>query len=161
MTQTDVVRTLHEITGLKPLETMDGMSLVPILKTPAASLPREAMLLTNVQNHMGGNIPLMMEKTRRFIQNGGKGEGAMYDWTMIRSGRYKYVAYAGEDREEEVYDLETDPEELVNLVASPEQQPLLKELRKKAAAELRKTQSGFNGGHFIDFFPLLREQENL
>lgn len=158
--QTDVVRTLHEITGLKPLETMDGMSLVPLLKTPTAVLPRDAMLLTNVQNHMGGDIPRMMERTRRFIQKGGKGLDAMYDWTMIRSGRYKYVAYAGEDREEEVYDLETDPEELVNLAASPEHKPLLNELRKKAATELRKTQSGFNGGHFIDFFPLLRAQEN-
>lgn len=154
--QTDVVRTLHEITGLKPRETMDGMSLVTLLKTPSATLPRDAMLLTNVQNNMGAEIPRMMERTRRFIQKGGKGLDAMYDWTMIRSGRYKYVAYAGEDREEEVYDLEADPEELVNLAASPDRMPLLKELRMKAAAELRKTQSGFEGGHFIDFFPLLR-----
>lgn len=68
------------------------------------------------------------------------------------------VAYAGKDREE-IYDLAKDPEELVNLAASPDHQPPRKELRKKAAAELGQTQSGFDGEHFFDFFPLLREQK--
>lgn len=158
--QTDVVRTIHEITALKPLPTMDGESLVPLLEKPrTAKLRRGAMLMTNVQTQMGQEIPRMIERTRRFIEKGGKGMEAMYDWTLIRSGSHKYIAYAGKDREEELYDLEKDSEELVNLAASPEQKPLLKKLRQQAAAELRKTQSGFDGGHFIDFFPLLLEAE--
>ncbi len=157
--QTDVVRTFHDLTGLDPLASMDGLSLVPLLKAPqTAGLPREAMLMTNVQNHMGQEIPRMMERTRRFIEKGGKGLDAMYDWTMIRSGQYKYVAYAGDDGEEEVYDISQDPEELVNLATLPEHKELLERLRKVAAGELRRTQSGFDGGHFIDFFPILRRQ---
>lgn len=160
---TDVVRTLHEITGLAPLPSMDGMSLVPVLEHPERKLERDVMLMTNVQNNMGQSIPQMMKRTAAAVAAGEKGEALMYDWTMIRSGDYKYVAYAGPDQEEEVYQLKDDPEELVNLTGYPLHQSVLEDLRKKAAAELRKTQSGFDGGHFIDFFPQLmryREEGN-
>lgn len=153
----DVVRTLLDIFGLEPLKTMDGMSLLPLLKDPARRLPREAMLMTNVQNNMGQTIPQGVERTERLIARGAKGEEAMRDWAMIRSGDYKYVAYCGEAREEEVYNLADDPEELVNL-ADTQHGQLVEGMRRKAAKELRATQSGFNGGHFIDFFPLLRQQ---
>ncbi len=155
----DVVRTLLDIFGLEPLKTMDGMSLLPLLKDPVQRLPREAMLMTNVQNNMGQTIPQGVARTERSIARGAKGEEAMRDWAMIRSGDYKYVAYCGEAREEEIYNLADDPEELANL-ADSEHRTLIEEMRRQAAKELRATQSGFDGGHYIDFFPLLKQQPN-
>ncbi len=152
----DVVRTLLDIFGLEPLKTMDGMSLLPLLKDPSQRLSRGAMLMTNVKNNMGQTIPQGVERVERAIARGAKGQDAMRDWAMIRSGDYKYVAYCGEAKEEEIYNLAVDPEELVNL-ADDGHLPLLEEMRRKAAKELRSTQSGFDGGHFIDFFPLLKQ----
>ncbi len=152
----DVVRTLLDIFGLEPLKTMDGMRLMPLLKDPSLRLSRGAMLMTNVQNNMGQSIPQGVLKTERNIERGAKGDAAMRNWTMIRSGDYKYVAYCGEAKEEEIYNLATDPEEIFNL-ADDEHRQLLEEMRSKAAKELRATQSGFDGGHYIDFFPLLKQ----
>jgi len=66
------------------------------------------------------------------------------------------VEYTGNEAFEEIYHLADDPEELRNLALLPENQSLLSELRLKAARELRGTQSGFSGGHFIDFLPHLK-----
>lgn len=152
----DIVQTLLDITGVKPSSTMDGMSLVPLLKDPGLCLAREAMLMTNVQNDFGQSIPLGVAKSERFISKGGKGEKAMRDWAMIRSGDYKYVAYVGEAKEEELYNIKEDPEELHNLAAERDYSDEVSIMRLKASQELRRTQSGFDGGHYIDFFPLLR-----
>ena len=44
---------------------------------------------------------------------------------------------------EEIYDLEADPEELINLAMKKESQELLGSLRQKAIDELRRTYAGF------------------
>jgi arylsulfatase A-like enzyme len=105
---------------------------------------------------MGQSIPAGVRRTERFIAGGGTGEKAMRDWAMIRSGDYKYVCYCGDRREEELYHLAEDPDELTNL-ADAAHADLVAEMRRKTARELRATRSGFDGGHFIDFFPLLRD----
>jgi len=61
---------------------------------------------------------------------------------MIRSGDYKYVAYCGEARERRFTNLADDPEEWVNL-ADASIARWSKEMRHKAAKELRSTESGF------------------
>ena len=156
----DMVKTLHEIMGIAPLPSMDGTSLLPVIKDPASKLSRKAMLMTNVQNHMGESIPQGVKKTERYIASGGKGEGAMQNWAMIRSGPWKYIAYCGGDKEEELYNLETDKEELTNLAAQPLHSDKLEEMRLACARELRATQSGFSTGHYLDFFPLLKDLAN-
>lgn len=153
----DVVQTLHEIMGLKPLTTMDGTSLLPVVQDPASKLPREAMLMTNVQGNMGETIPQGVKRTERFIASGGKGEGAMPDWAMARSGAWKYVCYCGDAKEEELYNLAEDPEELSNLATLPAHRAKMEEMRLVCARQLRATQSGFKTGHYIDFFPLLKD----
>ncbi len=147
----DIVQTLHDITGIAPASTMDGQSLVPLLEDPAASLDRDVLLVTNTRTSFAKGIPNGVNRRNR--------EAIEIDempmWTMIRNGHYKYATYTG-DGFEEIYDLSTDPDELINLAMNPEHGPLLKEMRQMAATELSKTQSGFESGHFIDYFPHLQ-----
>ncbi|MBI4626449.1 MAG: sulfatase, partial [Verrucomicrobia bacterium] len=54
---------------------------------------------------------------------------------------------------EELYELESDPEELTNLAARPEQAARLRELRARAIAELRRTDA-----KFVDRMPATKAQ---
>ena len=64
-------------------------------------------------------------------------------YVLLRDGKYKYVRYLVEGEVEEIYDLEADPEELINLAMKKESQKLLGSLRQKAIDELRRTHAGF------------------
>ncbi len=64
-------------------------------------------------------------------------------YAMLRDGRYKYIRTLIEGETEEVYDLDADPEELMNLAARPEHRKLLETLRTKAVAELKRTDAAF------------------
>ncbi|PSR52505.1 acetylglucosamine-6-sulfatase [Adhaeribacter arboris] len=46
----------------------------------------------------------------------------------VRSGRYKYIRYHGIWDTNELFDLQNDPQEVNNLIAKPEHQPLVKQL---------------------------------
>jgi arylsulfatase A-like enzyme len=60
-------------------------------------------------------------------------------WLFIRKGRYKYVQTLAKDEIEELYDLETDPQELHNLAQLEEHQTRVNEYRDLLLAELRRT----------------------
>ena len=129
---------------------MDGESLLPLLINPASKLQRKVLLMTNTRTSFSEGIPKGVTRRNREATE----INEMPMWTMIRSGQYKYVTYTG-DGFEEIYDLAADPEELVNLALDDRSKTLLRELRHKAAEVLSQTQSGFESGHFIDYFPHL------
>jgi arylsulfatase A-like enzyme len=149
----DLVQTFHELAGIEAPPTMDGQSLLPLLEKPKSKLGRDVVLMTNTRTSFSEGIPNGVKRRNR--------EAIEIDempmWTMIRNGKYKYATYTGEEAFEEIYDLKSDPHEMTNLTLSPEHRDLLIDLRQKAATELRQTQSGFEDGHFIDFFPKLKE----
>ncbi|HTI49937.1 MAG TPA: sulfatase, partial [Planctomycetaceae bacterium] len=64
-------------------------------------------------------------------------------WVMLRDGRHKYIRTLQAGEPEEIYDLDSDPEELTNLALQPDRRTLLESLRTKAIAELRRTDAGF------------------
>ena len=69
-----------------------------------------------------------------------------HPWSiLLRSGRYKYIRWLMEGEYEELYDLEDDPDEQVNLARKPEHQDRLREFRKKLERELERTDAGMAG----------------
>ena len=61
----------------------------------------------------------------------------------VRDPHWKLVRYLDPSIEEEIYDLQDDPEELVNLIAKPEHKEVLTALCATLAAELKRTEAGF------------------
>ena len=61
----------------------------------------------------------------------------------LRHGRYKYVRYLGADEPDELYDLESDPEELTNLAARPEDRAVRDRLHRLLREELQRCDADF------------------
>jgi arylsulfatase A-like enzyme len=61
----------------------------------------------------------------------------------VRDPRWKLVRYLEPGVGEELYDLQNDPEELVNLAGKREHAEALKEMRDKLDAELKRTEAGW------------------
>lgn len=57
----------------------------------------------------------------------------------LRGDQYKFIQYHGVWDTDELYDLQNDPEEKVNLINKPQHQKLVKNLRKRLHDELAKT----------------------
>ena len=62
---------------------------------------------------------------------------------MYAHKRHKYIRTLIEGEPEELYDLESDPHELVNLALQPSYSEMLQKFRVAATAELRRTGAGF------------------
>ena len=69
-------------------------------------------------------------------------------WMMLRVGKYKYIRYIYKDYIEELYDLDKDPEELVNLAVRQENRVLLHKLRAQLIEEFDK-----KGAIFLELLP--------
>jgi len=109
----DYYPTFCELAGSEPPanQLIDGISLVPLLKNPGASLPREALYW---------HYPL--QKTHWL---GGRSSGA------IRKGRWKLIEFY-KDRRVELYNLKNDISEKNNLAEKiPQKTQELQDLLKK------------------------------
>ena len=64
-------------------------------------------------------------------------------YASLHDGRFKYIRTFVEGEIEELYDLENDPEELVNLALNIEHKVKLKTMRANLVTELRRTQAKY------------------
>lgn len=107
----DISATILDIANVKQPKTWDGVSLLPILDNP--------------QNQVRSSLP--------HIQVWGK--EATRNLTVLND-RYKYIFWYYQDPKlglmatEELYDLDADPYELVNIAGEIEHQNTLKTMRK-------------------------------
>jgi N-acetylglucosamine-6-sulfatase len=113
----DIAATCLEAAGLKPPESLDGRSVLPLV-TGRGSDWRDKLLY---EYYWEWNFP--MTPTIH----------------AIRTDRYKFIRPHGLWDKEELYDLASDPAEIVNLIDDPKHQALAKQLKADMFAILKKT----------------------
>ena len=102
----DLGPTLLDVAGARQLRPMDGRSLAPVMANPAVEWDRPILL-------EGFQPPAPFRP----------------QYQGVRTNRYSYIEYTGGGLQgAELYDLETDPEQLVNLVLDGQHQGLVSDL---------------------------------
>jgi len=107
----DLAPTVLELAGVAPAKTMDGRSLVPVLR---GGKPRwRASFLIEY------NSDTVFPRMHRM------------GYDAVRTERYKYIRYRELSRMDELYDLETDAYELENLIDSGAHEAVRASLKKE------------------------------
>jgi N-acetylglucosamine-6-sulfatase len=139
----DIAPTILELAGAKADKSIDGRSLVPFLHDPALRTRRPILFESFVQSsdvEANGAISTTGEgdggrpggngstgsRRRPAGGNGPKAHASILappkDYEGIRLGPFKYIAWP--DREKELYDINTDPNELNNIARDPNYFPV-------------------------------------
>ena len=118
----DVAPTLLELAGVTRPGTMQGRSLVPLLKG-AKPAWRSSFLIEYYSDQV---FP-------RVLQMGYK---------AVRSGRWKYIHYLELDGMDELYDLESDPYEMKNVIGQAGAAAALQEMKKAMERLLEESRAG-------------------
>ena len=134
---TDLIPTFFEFAGLELPWKMHGRSLMPLLEEPEKNWDRP--LLTSFTGRLYGSDTDTIPTDPSVLQ-----QVAGVPWYVsLHDGRYKYIRTLVEGETEELYDLESDPEELKNLAHDAEARDRLKNMRETTIEELRRTEAGF------------------
>jgi arylsulfatase A-like enzyme len=138
----DVAPTILELAGVTPDKSVDGRSMKPFFEDPELRTLRpylfESFVETDDVNEAGAiaepgdqsrstrEQSLAARQSGTAGRPGGEASASLLappkDYEGIRLGPYKYIAWP--DGEKELYDLETDPYELNNLVRIPNYFPV-------------------------------------
>ncbi|HEX3869309.1 MAG TPA: sulfatase/phosphatase domain-containing protein, partial [Pirellulales bacterium] len=114
-----------------------GRDIRPLLKNPETTDWKQPMMMEHMGHYFGSDTDAIPTDKRLTEEQNGPW------WVLLRDGKYKYIRNLQKDETEELYDLEADPEELVNLAMKDEHRKLLKSLREKTVEELHRTEAGF------------------
>jgi uncharacterized sulfatase len=114
----DVYPTLADLCGIERPDNLAGKSLWPLLVSPMT--PSSKVAVTQV--HRGGGQAAK-----------GKTPPAAFKGYSVRSERYRYTEWDGGKRGAELYDHETDPQEITNLADKAEMAEVVKEMKGKLA----------------------------
>lgn len=102
----DVAPTILEVAGIQKPEAMNGNSIIPLLQGREVKW-RDKVFYEYYWEYDFPQTPTMHG---------------------VRTNRYKLIRYHGIWDTNEFYDLQEDPNEMNNLIASPEHQPLIEQL---------------------------------
>ena len=137
VTGADLVATFHAFAGIEPAWKMHGHDITPLFKIPDAEWPHPAFFEFTGE-HYGSDVAKIVNESPK---------DATYHkvpwYVAVREDRWKLIRYLEPGVGEELYDLQSDPEELTNVASRPESQEVLVRLRASLAAELKRTDAGF------------------
>jgi arylsulfatase A-like enzyme len=111
----DIAPTMVALGGGKPTPTMQGQSLLPLMRDPKAKWRKSVLCEYYSENAMPWLIGM--------------------SYKAVRTERYKFIHWVNKAGmagvTDELYDLKTDPYEMTNLVKVKAQQPAIARLRKE------------------------------
>jgi arylsulfatase A-like enzyme len=116
----DLAPTFVRLAG-SPVTGFEGRSLVPLFRSADVAWRTDFLLEHMTKNERGGGVPT---------------------YCGVRTERYKYVRYS--TGEQELYDLERDPLELINSVRRDRYSEVLRSLRGRLKQLCRPTPPGFS-----------------
>ncbi len=141
---TDIAPTILELAGVTPDKSIDGTSLVPFMKEPNLRTRRpllfESFVETNDVEQDGEAVTGEPSAAERTAAGGARGKLGVKganppnaaahasvvappkNYYGIRLGPYKYIEWP--DGEKELYDINTDPYELNNIVRDGDYAPI-------------------------------------
>lgn len=133
----DVVRWFCDIASVELPWKTHGRDITPLLQNPASKDWDRPMLMTHTGRKYGDDTsPIPTGDALHVV-------GGIPWYALLRDGRFKYIRHFVEGETEELYDLDADPEELVNLAVAPDYAEKVRTLRKLAIEQLRKTDASF------------------
>lgn len=139
----DIAPTFFHFAQLDLPWEMHGHDLSPLLKQPDAKWPHTTMLPFTADKYGADCDRVPEAPTSRF------GNGSNVPWyVLIARDRFKYVRTLEAGEQEELYDLDADPEELTNLAVDEQHASTLKTFRELAVKELKRT-----GAKMVDHLP--------
>ena len=133
----DLVDLFCRLAGVKVPWKTHGRDIRPLLRDPETAEWNSPLLLTHTGRSYGAETDEIPTDARLT-------DSSNTPWyAMLRDGPYKYIRTLVAGETEELYDVQADPEELVNLAVRADRRGLLENLRAKTIAELRRTDAGF------------------
>ena len=113
----DLAPTLLDLAGSTSSQRMDGRSLVPLLKGPPAADWRSSFLIQY-------NTDTVFPRVKKM------------GYRAIRTKRWKLIRYLELDGMDELYDLQADPYEMINIVSREDSREVVKRLNQELDALL-------------------------
>ncbi len=139
--------TLFAFAGIDLPWKMHGSDLTPLLKKPDANWD-EPLLMAYTGQTYGSETDTIPTDPKVLSPAG------VPWWVSLMEGRYKYIRTLVEGEPDELYNLDTDPEELDNLALKPEFQKRVLAMRARLTEELRKRDAGL-----ADHMPSVKSPE--
>jgi arylsulfatase A-like enzyme len=138
----DLAPTFFDFAGIELPWEMHGKSLRPWLADPTKKETRSLLMSFTGQNYGSDtdaipSDPAILQKI-----------GNVPWYATLHDGRYKYIRTFVEGEVEELYDLDSDREELTNLAEDPDYRERVLAMREGTIAELRRT-----GAKYADQLP--------
>ena len=144
----DLVPTFFSFAGIPLPWKMHGHDLTSLLKKPNSSWPHPAMTAFTARMYGDDTNQIPSDPEKHYL--------AGIPWYVsLRQGRYKYIRTLVENETEEIYDIDRDPNELINLAQAGAHRDRLKKMRAATIAEMRRTD-----WNLVDHLPAVRTLED-
>jgi arylsulfatase A-like enzyme len=119
----DLVPTFCDYAGIEPPEGVRGKSLRPLVEGSPVQWRNQVVSECDLHRQYG-------------LSGGVFGR-------MLRTKRYKYIAYSAGKQREQLFDMHKDPGEMNNLAVDPASTDILQNHRERLAAQIKQTNDFF------------------